>query len=42
MPVMYPKLDRWREIRAGLDPGHVMRSDMDRRLDLAGAGGINR
>jgi decaprenylphospho-beta-D-ribofuranose 2-oxidase len=42
MPAMYPKLDRWREVRAGLDPAHVMRSDMDRRLDLAGAGGITR
>jgi decaprenylphospho-beta-D-ribofuranose 2-oxidase len=36
LPTMYPNLDRWREIRARLDPHHVLRSDMDRRLDLAG------
>jgi hypothetical protein len=35
---MYPLLDRWREVRARLDPRHVLRSDMDRRLDLAGHG----
>jgi decaprenylphospho-beta-D-ribofuranose 2-oxidase len=35
---MYPELDRWREVRARLDPGHVLRSDLDRRLDLAGQG----
>jgi len=38
LPRMYPELDRWREIRARLDPGHALRSDMDRRLDLAGEG----
>jgi decaprenylphospho-beta-D-ribofuranose 2-oxidase len=38
LPAMYPKLDRWREIRGALDPAHVIRSDMDRRLDLAGTG----
>ncbi|MCC7077610.1 MAG: FAD-binding oxidoreductase [Acidimicrobiia bacterium] len=31
---MYPRLDEWREIRAKLDPGGVLRSDMARRLDL--------
>ena len=36
LPAMYPRLDQWREVRAGLDPTHVLRSDMDRRLDLAG------
>jgi decaprenylphospho-beta-D-ribofuranose 2-oxidase len=33
---MYPELDRWREIRERLDPNHVMRSDLARRLDLTG------
>jgi hypothetical protein len=33
---MYPQLDEWRATRAQLDPAHVLRSDMDRRLDLAG------
>jgi decaprenylphospho-beta-D-ribofuranose 2-oxidase len=36
VPVMYPQLDRWREVRAALDPRHALRSDMDRRLDLTG------
>jgi decaprenylphospho-beta-D-ribofuranose 2-oxidase len=31
---MYPELDRWREIRARLDPDGVMRSDLARRLQL--------
>jgi decaprenylphospho-beta-D-ribofuranose 2-oxidase len=34
VPAMYPRLDRWREIRATLDPHHRLSSDMDRRLDL--------
>jgi decaprenylphospho-beta-D-ribofuranose 2-oxidase len=35
---MYPRLDEWRETRATLDPDNVLRSDMDRRLDLSGTG----
>jgi decaprenylphospho-beta-D-ribofuranose 2-oxidase len=35
LEAMYPELDRWREIRAGLDPGGVMRSDLAVRLGLA-------
>src|SRR5262249_7016915 len=36
---MYPQPDAWRSTRAHRDPAHVLRSDMDRRLDLAGAKG---
>jgi decaprenylphospho-beta-D-ribofuranose 2-oxidase len=36
VPTMYPQLDRWREVRAALDPEHALRSDMDRRLNLTG------
>lgn len=36
VPIMYPQLDRWREVRSALDPRHALRSDMDRRLDLTG------
>jgi decaprenylphospho-beta-D-ribofuranose 2-oxidase len=36
LPLMYPNLDRWREVRARLDAHHVFRSDMDRRLGLTG------
>jgi decaprenylphospho-beta-D-ribofuranose 2-oxidase len=36
---MYPQLDRWRDARATLDPNDVLRSDMDRRLDLSGKRG---
>jgi decaprenylphospho-beta-D-ribofuranose 2-oxidase len=33
---MYPSLQQWREVRGSLDPGGVLHSDMDRRLDLGG------
>jgi decaprenylphospho-beta-D-ribofuranose 2-oxidase len=34
MPVMYPELDAWREVRARLDPHGRWRSDLGRRLGL--------
>ncbi|HWX46091.1 MAG TPA: FAD-binding oxidoreductase [Solirubrobacteraceae bacterium] len=34
--VMYPELDRFRELRAQVDPDGVLRSDMGRRLGLCG------
>ena len=34
LATMYPELDRWREIRARLDPDGVMCSDLARRLRL--------
>jgi len=37
LAAMYPHLDDWRSTRAALDPDNVLRSDMDRRLDLSGA-----
>jgi len=37
LPVMYPELQKWREIRSMLDPKHVLRSDLDRRLGLSGS-----
>lgn len=36
LAAMYPRLDDWRTIRAALDPEQLLRSDMDRRLDLRG------
>ena len=36
VPAMYPRLDRWREVRSALDPRHRLSSDMDRRLHLSG------
>ncbi len=32
---MYPELERWRELRARLDPGELMQSDLARRLQLS-------
>jgi decaprenylphospho-beta-D-ribofuranose 2-oxidase len=34
LAAMYPRLDEWRAVRARLDPGGVLRSDMQRRLGL--------
>jgi decaprenylphospho-beta-D-ribofuranose 2-oxidase len=34
LAAMYPRLDEWRAIRARVDPGAVMRSDLARRLEL--------
>jgi decaprenylphospho-beta-D-ribofuranose 2-oxidase len=38
LAAMYPRIDEWRAARATLDPDNLLRSDMDRRLDLSGAG----
>jgi decaprenylphospho-beta-D-ribofuranose 2-oxidase len=38
LATMYPRIDEWRAARATLDPDNLLRSDMDRRLDLSGAG----
>ena len=38
LDAMYPRLDEWRTVRAAIDPENLMRSDMDRRLDLSGSG----
>jgi decaprenylphospho-beta-D-ribofuranose 2-oxidase len=34
VPVMYPELDRLREVRARVDPSNVLQSDLARRLGL--------
>lgn len=34
VPVMYPRLDEWREVRERVDPQRRFRSDMSRRLRL--------
>ena len=34
LPVMYPRLDDWREVRASVDPRGVFRSDLSERLGL--------
>ena len=34
LPVMYPDLDRFAELRARVDPAGVLQSDLQRRLGL--------
>ncbi len=34
VPIMYPRLDEWRQVRAVVDPNNVFSSDLDRRLRL--------
>lgn len=36
LPVMYPRLDEWRKVRAEADPDELLNSDLARRLDLHG------
>ena len=35
LPIMYPELDRLREVRERVDPAGVLQSDLARRLGLA-------
>jgi decaprenylphospho-beta-D-ribofuranose 2-oxidase len=34
LPRMYPELDRFRELRARVDPSGVLQSDLARRLEI--------
>ncbi|MFZ4584509.1 MAG: FAD-binding protein [Acidimicrobiia bacterium] len=34
LPVMYPELDRFRAVRDRVDPAHIVRSDLARRLGI--------
>ena len=34
LPLMYPRLDEWKRVRAEVDPDGVLRSDLGRRLGL--------
>jgi decaprenylphospho-beta-D-ribofuranose 2-oxidase len=34
VPVMYPRLEEWRRVQAGVDPAGVLQSDLARRLRL--------
>jgi decaprenylphospho-beta-D-ribofuranose 2-oxidase len=36
VPIMYPRLDEWREVRDGMDPDRRLNSDLARRLNLLG------
>ena len=36
VPLMYPRLSEWREVRQRADPDGVLVSDLDRRLNLSG------
>jgi len=38
LAVMYPELDRWRQVRHRVDPHGVLSSDLARRLGLVGPG----
>ena len=40
LSVMYPEIDRWRQLCRRLDPEGLVRSDLARRLDLRGDGGV--